>query len=163
MIFTPRVQRLALLAHVTTSVGWIGAVASFLALALAGVTSSDPQIGRAAYLGMDLTTRFVIVPLGLASPLTGLVSSLGTPWGVFRYYWVLVKVVMTIPASIILLIHTQAISLLARTALDGSSYAPDLNQLRYQLTAAAAAAIVVLLAITALSVYKPRGRTGLSF
>lgn len=157
-----RLQKVALLAHVTTSVGWIGAVASFLALAFAGLTSLDPQTARAAYLGMDLTTRLVIVPLGLASPLTGLVSSLGTTWGLFRYYWVVVKVVMTIPATLILLLHTQPIGALARD-FGAASLSPDLERLRVQLLAAAAAAIVVLLVITALSIYKPRGRTGLSF
>lgn len=162
MILTPRPQKVALLAHVTTSVGWIGAVASFFVLAFAGLTSTDPQIVRGAYLGMDLTTRFVIVPLALASLLTGLVSSLGTTWGLFRYYWVLVKVVMTVPATIVLLIHLQPIGHLAQVALETTSFSSDVDRLRVQLLAAAAAAIVVLLVITALSVYKPRGRTRFS-
>ena len=162
MILTPRLQKVALLAHVTTSVGWIGAVASFFVLAIAGLTSTDPQIVRGAYLGMDLTTRFVIVPLALASLLTGLVSSLGTTWGLFRYYWVLVKVVMTVPATIVLLIHLQPIGHLAQVALETTSFSSDVDRLRVQLLAAAAAAIVVLLVITALSVYKPRGRTRFS-
>ena len=162
MILTPRLQKVALLAHVTTSVGWIGAVASFFVLAIAGLTSTDPQIVRGAYLGMDLTTRFVIVPLALASLLTGLVSSLGTTWGLFRYYWVLVKVVMTVPATIVLLIHLQPIGHLAQVALETTLFSSDVDRLRVQLLAAAAAAIVVLLVITALSVYKPRGRTRFS-
>lgn len=162
MILTPRLQKVALLAHVTTSVGWIGAVASFFVLAIAGLTSTDPQIVRGAYLGMDLTTRFVIVPLALASLLTGLVSSLGTTWGLFRYYWVLVKVVMTVPATVVLLIHLQPIGHLAQVALETTSFSSDVDRLRVQLLAAAAAAIVVLLVITALSVYKPRGRTRFS-
>ena len=162
MILTPRLQKVALLAHVTTSVGWIGAVASFFVLAIAGLTSTDPQIVRGAYLGMDLTTRFVIVPLALASLLTGLVSSLGTTWGLFRYYWVLVKVVMTVAATIVLLIHLQPIGHLAQVALETTSFSSDVDRLRVQLLAAAAAAIVVLLVITALSVYKPRGRTRFS-
>lgn len=49
--------------------------------------SPDAQIVRAVYLAMDLTARFVIVPLCLASLLTGLVSSLGTSWGLFQHYW----------------------------------------------------------------------------
>lgn len=62
MAMTPYVRKFALTAHVTSSVGWLGAVAVFLALAIAGLTSKDAQMVRAAYLAMELTTRFVIVP-----------------------------------------------------------------------------------------------------
>lgn len=162
MILSPRLQKVALLAHVTTSIGWLGAVASFVALAVAGLTSMDPQVVRAAYVGMDLITWSVIAPLALASPLTGVLSSLGTTWGLFRYYWVVVKIVMTIPATIVLFIHAQPIGYLAHVA--GTAAAgPDVDRLRTQLLVAAVAAIVVLFVITALSVFKPRGRTGVSF
>ena len=62
----PRLRKLALIAHVVASVGWFGAVAAFLALAVTGVSSRDPQIARAAYLAMGLTTRLVILPFALA-------------------------------------------------------------------------------------------------
>lgn len=91
MIMTPGLRKFALTAHVTSSVGWLGAVAGFLALAVAGLTSHDAQKVRAAYLAMELTGWFVIVPLSIASPLTGLVQSLGSTWGLFRHYWVLIK------------------------------------------------------------------------
>lgn len=75
MTMTPRVRKLALTAHVMSSVGWLGAVACFLALAIAGLTSGEDQRLRAATLAMDVTCRWVIVPLSLASLLTGLVCS----------------------------------------------------------------------------------------
>jgi hypothetical protein len=58
---TPSLRKLVLTAHITFSVGWIGAVAAFLALAIAGLTSHDVQMVRAASLAMELTARFVIV------------------------------------------------------------------------------------------------------
>src|SRR6266849_3688510 len=116
MIMSPGLRKFALSAHVITSVGWIGAVAAFLALAIAGMTSQDTQVVRAAYLATNLTTWFVILPLCFASLLSGVVSSLGTKWGLFRYYWVLLKLVITILATIVLLIHTQPIDLLASVA-----------------------------------------------
>ncbi len=39
MIMPPQLRKLALTVHVTASVGWLGAVAAFLALAIAGLTS----------------------------------------------------------------------------------------------------------------------------
>jgi hypothetical protein len=38
---TSRLRQVALLAHVVASVGWLGAVAVFLALAIIGSTSQD--------------------------------------------------------------------------------------------------------------------------
>ncbi len=78
MMMTPAVPKFALITHVTSSVGWLGAVAAFLALAVAVLGSQDPQIVRAADLAMHLTTWFVIVPLSLAALLTGIVQSFRT-------------------------------------------------------------------------------------
>ncbi len=159
MTMTPSLRKFALTAHVTSSVGWLGAVAAFLALAVAGLTSPDAQRVRAAYLAMELTAWCVIVPLSLAAPLTGLVQSLGTTWGLFRHYWIVAKLVITIPATLILLLHMQPIGRLAGAAAATTLASADLRGLRIQLVANAAAALLVLLAATALSIYKPWGLT----
>ena len=145
-----------LTAHVTSSVGWLGAVASFLVLAIVGLTSQDGQTMRAAYLAMELIAWFVIVPLSFASPLSGIVQSLGTTWGLFRHYWIVIKFLMTIPCTLVLLLHVQAISLIGAEATLSSG---DLSRLRVQLVADAGAALLVLLVATTLSVYKPQGLT----
>jgi hypothetical protein len=38
--------------HIISSVGWLGAIAAFLVLSIAGVTFPTVQLVRAAYLGM---------------------------------------------------------------------------------------------------------------
>jgi uncharacterized membrane protein len=85
MTMTPRLRKFTLTAHITFSVGWLGAVIAFLALA-AAMTSQDAQTLRAAWIAMEWTGWYVIVPSVLASLLTGLVMSLGTKWGLFRHY-----------------------------------------------------------------------------
>jgi hypothetical protein len=110
MIMTPGVRKLALTAHITSTVGWLGAIAGFLALAVAGLTSPDAQLVRAVYLAMELTGWYAIVPLCLASLVTGLVMSLGTPWRLFRHYWDLVKFLLTIVSALILFMYTQTLS-----------------------------------------------------
>jgi hypothetical protein len=159
MTMTPRLRKFALTAHVTSSVGWLGAVAGFLALAVAGLTSQDAQMVRAAYLAMELITWFVIVPLGLASLPTGLVQSLGTQWGLFRHYWILAKLLITILATIVLLLHTQPIGLLAGVARETTLSSANVGRLQIQLVADGGAALLALLVATALAVYKPRGMT----
>src|SRR6266568_6149813 len=106
MIMPSGVRKAMLTAHVISSIGWFGAVAAFLALALTGVMSQDPEVVRAVYLVLGVTTSWVIVPLALLGLVTGIVSSLFTKWGLFRYYWVLMKLVITILATLVLLVHT---------------------------------------------------------
>jgi len=159
MIMPPGLRKVTLTAHITSSIGWFGAVAAFLALALAGMTSQDRELVRAAYLVMGLTTWFVIVPLAFASLLTGVVSSLFTRWGLLRYYWVLLKLVITILITLILLVHTQPIDLLAGAAAKTAVLGANLHGAQLQMVIASSAALVVLLVLTVLSVYKPRGMT----
>lgn len=75
-------RRLMLTTHILASVGWLGAVAAFLALAVADLTMSDLQLVRACYLVMGVLGWWLILPLCLASLVTGVVQSLG-PSGVF--------------------------------------------------------------------------------
>jgi hypothetical protein len=152
-------RKLSLTLHVVASAGWIGAVASFLALAVAGLLSPEIERVRASYVAMDLTYRWTVIPLGLASLATGLVSSLGTEWGLFRYYWVLVKLLMTIPAVVLMLVHVQQAGYLAGAVADDVFSSTGTTGLRIRLIAYACAALLVLLAATVLSTYKPRGRT----
>lgn len=159
MIMMPGLRKFALTAHVISSIGWFGAVAAFLALAIVGMASRDARLVRAAYLAMEITTWFVIVPLAVVSPLSGIASSLGTNWGLFRHYWVLVKLLMTIPATIVLFIHTEPIDLLAAAAAHTTTFNAEIRGPQLMMVYASVAALVVLLVATALSVYKPRGVT----
>lgn len=158
MAMAPGPRKVALTTHVLASLGWFGAVAGFLALAITGLNSQDAQMVRAVYLAMEPLTWFVIVPLSFASLLTGLVSSLGTTWGLFRHHWVLLKFLLTAFATVVLLVHTQPIDYIADVAADGTLSSGDLPA-RIQLVIASAAALVVFLAATTLAVFKPRGMT----
>ena len=159
MTMTAPLRKLALTAHVTTSVGWLGALAVFLAHALASLISQDEQMVRAASLAMGLTAWFVILPLSLASLTTGLVQALGTAWGLFRHYWVLFKLLLTAVATIVLLLKLGPISYLADMAAEKAFSSADLIGLRTSLMIHAAGGLLVLLAVATLAVYKPRGMT----
>lgn len=130
----------------------------FIALDVAVVTSQDTQTLRAAYIAMDLIIWWAIVPLAFASLITGLVSSLGTKWGLFRHYWVLFKFLLTIFATVILLKETQMVSYMAGIAADPTTSSDALHTLGSTLVHSVGG-LVVLLLIMILSVYKPQGMT----
>lgn len=157
MIMPPGLRKLALTAHVTSSVGWLGAVVVFLALALVGLASEDAPTARGAYLVMEPAARYVLVPLAFASLLTGIVQSLGTAWGLFRHYWVVFKLLITLLATLVLLVYVGTFRQLAVAAADSST---DLREVRNASPVLhAALALLVLLVATVLAIYKPRGLT----
>jgi hypothetical protein len=157
MTMTPGLRKLALTAHVASSVGWFGAVVAFLALAVVGLTSQDAQTVRGAYLVMEPAAWFVLVPLAFASLVTGLVQSLGTTWGLFRHYWVLFKLLINLLATLVLLLYMETFSFMAGVAADSNA---DLGEVRNASPVLhAALALLLLLVATVLAVYKPRGMT----
>jgi hypothetical protein len=152
----PSLRKAVLAVHLTFSVGWIGSVVAYLALGVTAVRSMDVQTGRAAWSSMDLIGWYVIVPLAVASLLTGIVIALGTKWGLFRYYWVLISFALTVFATAVLLLHMPTVSATADLAqrvdraeldsLGGDLFHPGIG-------------LVVLLVVQVLNIYKPPGMT----
>lgn len=156
MVMRPRFRKFALSVHLTFSVGWIGAVLAYLALGVAAVASQDVQTVRAAWTAMDIAGWYVIVPLALASLLTGLVMALGTRWGLLRHYWVLISFVLTSLATVVLLLHMPDVSLMADVAQEADG--ATLDGLGGDLVHPGLG-LVVLLFVQVLNVYKPPGMT----
>jgi hypothetical protein len=156
---SPRLRKFALTAHVVSSVGWLGAVAAFLVLAVAGLTRDDPEILRGIYVGMALLTWWVIVPLCAASLLTGILQGLGTPWGLLRHYWVLVKLILTVIATVVLAVRLGDIRFLGEQAADAGLTNTGFRDERATMVVHAGGGLLVLLAATILAIFKPPGRT----
>jgi hypothetical protein len=160
---TPAVRKLTITAHVTFSVGWLGAVAAFLVLSIAGLTSRDAEVVRGAYLSMDLMSRFIIIPMCFAALASGLLQALGTPWGLFRYYWIMLKFGLAIFATFALLVHQFGAMAQAAKRVSGATaetlFSADFGPLKTELVRAPSLTIVLLLVVTTLGVYKPWGLT----
>jgi hypothetical protein len=157
MMMAPGLRRLTSTAHVTSSVGWIGAVLVFLALAVIAVTSQDEQTVRGAYLVMAPAAWFVLVPLAHASLLSGIALSLGTAWGLFRHYWVVLKLLITAFATVILLIYMGTFRQMAGVGADpvvNLEVVRNASPMVHSILA-----LILLIAATVLGVYKPFGMT----
>ena len=156
-MMAPGLRRLTFTTHVTSSVGWIGAVLVFLALAVIAMTSQDERTVRGAYLVMAPTAWFVLVPLAHVSLLSGIVLSLGTAWGLFRHYWVIFKLLITVFATVILLIYMETFMQMAGVAADpivGLDLVRNASPLVHSVLA-----LILLIAATVLGIYKPFGMT----
>ena len=152
----PPWRKLVLAVHLTASIGWLGGVLVYLALGVMAVRSTDEQTVRAAWIGMEASGWYVLVPLAVLTVTSGLVMSLGTKWGLFRHYWVLISFLLTSLAATVLVLHMPSVSSsadLARQAnttelraLGGDLFHPTIG-------------LGVLLGVLVLNVYKPTGLT----
>jgi small-conductance mechanosensitive channel len=156
MTMKPGLRKLVLSAHLTFSIGWIGTVVAYLALGVLAVNSSDTANVRGAWMAMELIGWYVIVPLAVASLLTGVVMALGTKWGLFRHYWVSISFFLTLFATMVLILHMPSVSSTAQTARTAEgevleSLGGDLHH--------PAVGLVILLVVQVLNLYKPKGLT----
>lgn len=153
-------RRTALITHITASVGWIGAIVASLGLAIAALVSADAQTVRSAYVALDILGQYVLVPFAFAALLSGIVQSLVSKWGVFRHYWVIYKLLITVFSTTVLLLYLRTLAFLAGLARDATAGTETLESLRTPTVVLhASVALVLLLAATALAVYKPLGMT----
>ena len=156
-------RKLVLTVHVVVSVGWIGIEAGLLALGLTGLYTRDREVLGAVYAAAGLFGGIFLVPVSMVTLVTGVLLSFGTPWGVVRHYWVLVKLVLTVAlvASGILVLNRilqEAAVRVSEVPLSTLTSA-EVGALRFQIIAAVSVALLLLVAATTLSVYKPWGKT----
>lgn len=141
-----RRTRIAVLTgHVLAAVGWFGIAATVAFFGYAAAATDDTALRRSLHTAMRAAIALSI-PAGLLCAATGLVLALGTRWGLTRYWWLIIKEVITV-----VVIVTDPLVLLPaiREALDtGEATAPF----------GPMTAHVVLLAVaTTLSTVKPFG------
>lgn len=158
MTMGPGLRKLALATHLSCSVGWLGAVAAYLTLDVAVATSHEPQLLRAAWVGMGLIVSWAIVPLAFGSLVTGLLMSLGTKWGLLRHWWVLISFLLTLAATLVLLTEVGVITHSAAIAADPTTSDMELRGLPPTLPHSVGG-LAVLLVVQVMNVYKPRGLT----
>lgn len=156
MIVKPGLRKLLLSVHLTLSVGWIGAVLVYLCFGITAVRSDDVRTVRAAWIAMDLSGWYVIVPLAVASLVTGLVMALTTKWGLFRYYWVLISFGLTVFAVVVLVLHMPSVTVMADEAqvAEGARLEALGGDLLHPSTG-----LALLLFVQVLNLYKPPGLT----
>ena len=129
---------------------------AYLALGLSAVRSDDVSTIRGAWIAMESVGWFVIVPLAVASLVTGIVLALATKWGLFRHYWVVISLVLTSFSTVVLILHMPTVTATADVARDADL--ATLETLGGDLSHPAIG-LVILLGVQVLNLYKPKGLT----
>lgn len=160
---SPALRKGLLTAHIVTAVSWIGVDMVLLVLALTALTSTDPRTVAASYVALGAFTVVLLVPAGVLTLATGLLLGAGTRWGIVRYWWLTVKLVITVVLTtlVILLLRPRVAEVASRAEqADGAGLSRDqLGNLPVDLLFPPIVSIVALIVATVLAVYKPWGKT----
>ena len=151
----PAARKSLLTLHVICSVGWLGAVAAFLAMNVVGLTSEDTALSRAMFRAMNVAGLYVVVPTSIGSVTSGILQGVWTQWGLLRHRWVAIKLLIGVFATILLLLHQfTAVTEAASRAESGI----PVGAVGVQLVVDASLAVAALLFATGLSTFKPWGQ-----
>lgn len=158
---TPRARKWILVLHVVSAVGWLGINFADFALAVTGLTTTDPALQHAMLHALVIVGNTLLIPISLLALTTGLVLALGTQWGLLRYKWVIVKLVLTSIAVLLipvaLLPELNALSDLA-TALPADQLV-DTSEHAWGILSAAVVSTSMYITNVIMSIVKPGGRT----
>lgn len=157
---SPAARKLMLFMHIVFAGSWLGATGAMAFLSMIGLLTDNSELRRSAYLLMSVMDRWLIVPLVLASILSGVVMALRTPWGLFRHYWVMAKLALSL-AMVALAVSTVMpwVRLLAEATERGADAIAVAPVSRY-LVISACIFLVALWTIVFLAVFKPWGKSG---
>ncbi|MEW2565972.1 DUF2269 domain-containing protein [Streptomyces sp. NPDC047070] len=92
-------RRATLVVHVAASACWLGLTLGLLALGITATTTGSAMTVEASVRAMKTFADWLLLPLAFLTLLTGLVLSLGTPWGLARHRWVYTKFWLTLATA----------------------------------------------------------------
>jgi len=148
-------RKLLLSLHIVTTVSILGTDLVLLTLGIAGLGGADP---RTIYPAAHLVSAWVVAPLALLALGTGLLLGVLTPWGLFRYWWVTIKLAITVLfVPVVLFILVPRLGTLASTVTTSASGALPIGQ-RVPLVLVPALASSLLVLNVLLAIFKPGGR-----
>lgn len=99
-----RARKLVLLAHIVSAGAWIGIDVVLAVLVFTSILSDDAATKALSYQALELFAVWPLVIAGLICLATGVVLGLGSKYGLVRYWWVAVKLVMNIVLSTLTLV-----------------------------------------------------------
>jgi hypothetical protein len=153
-------RRATLVVHIVSAGAWIGIDVIVAVLVLTGWFSDDVEVRSLAYRAL---ANFVVWPMlvsGLVCLVTGVLLGLGTTWGLLRYWWVAVKLVVNLVLCALIVVALQpGMNEVDRYGQDLLTADPD-SAVVSSLFFPPAVSLSALVFATVLAVVKPWGRRG---
>jgi hypothetical protein len=158
MRLRPSVRKLVLLLHIAAAGAWLGIDVVLGILVFTAIFSGDAVGAASAVAAVGRFATWPLAVVGLLCLATGVLLGLGSKYGLVRYWWVAVKLVLNVVlVTLVLFLLMPSLGPLAgdaRDSLTTGAALPDLTDLAFPPVVSTTA---VLVAMT-LSVFKPWGR-----
>lgn len=161
----PRPRRLGrgwrnatLVVHIVAAGAWIGVDVIVGVLVCTGWFADQVQLRSLAYQALAAFVVWPMLTAGLVCLASGLVLGLGTKWGLVRYWWVAVKLVLNVVLCTLIVVVLQPgmgeVAAYGRDLLGGGADPATVSTLFFP----PAVSLTALSLATVLAVFKPWGR-----
>jgi uncharacterized membrane protein len=148
-------RRASLVVHVSASAAWLGLTLGLLALGVTAATTGSAVTVEASVRAMKLFADWLLLPVAFATFVSGMVLSLGTPWGLARYRWVYTKFWLTLATTTATVFALRPGVNAAVAAVAAGESLPDTGDILFGPIVSLSAYVFM----TVISVLKPWGPT----
>lgn len=160
LAITPKRWLLSL--HLLFSAILFGNSVIFLVLSIAAAVTNDENVLKSSYTSMHIMATSSVRASTIGTVVTGIMLSLWTKWGLFKFYWIILKEILTIVSIGLGIIGfylwtLEAFSITSTKGLNALQN-PVFIENRYQLFIGIILQIISLAIMIVISVFKPWGR-----
>lgn len=159
-----RWRKFVLIMHMAGGVGWMGLDVGLLILAFTGLTTTSGRTAISVYTSLGIFVPPSVLTLSLLMLITGLVQGLWSKWGLLRYWWVAVKLVLGLILTALVVfvlipaVERLPVELAGVPDTGGTAVRAALGTAPLQLLFPPIVSFLSLAFALVLSVYKPWGR-----
>lgn len=151
-------RKTTLVVHVLSAGAWIGIDVLVAVLVVAGWFGADPSLRGVAYQALGTYVVWPMLTTGLTCLASGVLLGVGTRYGLLRYWWVAVKLVMNVVLCLLIVFALRPgmpdLVEHGRILAAGGVSRLDVSTLFFP----PAVSLTALTVATVLAVFKPWGR-----
>jgi hypothetical protein len=150
-----------LILHLLFSAIMLGTAFVFLILSITAATTDDAGVLKACYSSMYVLAKTTVRASTIGTVVTGILLSVLTKWGLFKYYWIIVKEGLTLFSIVLGPIAMYFLTLNAVTLTTNDGFNALLNPAytvnKWQMWIGIILQIISLVSMFVISVFKPWG------
>ncbi|MBP1949076.1 hypothetical protein [Virgibacillus litoralis] len=144
--------------HILFAAIMLGNMVTFLLLSITIAISENGQLIESSYQVMHLLSKTSVKASTFGTIITGILLSIWTKWGLFKFYWIIAKELLTIPVFALNLWGMYYWTLQAFKLIESSGARTDVFIVQAELWIGIIIQLISLLLMFGLSVFKPWGR-----
>ncbi|MBM7599561.1 putative membrane protein [Virgibacillus halotolerans] len=144
--------------HILFAAIMFGNMVTLLILSITAATTENAQLIKSCYQIMHVLASTSVKASTIGTTVTGILLSIWTKWGLFQFYWIIAKQIITIMLIGFNLWGIYAWTLQALSRVETITDQTNMFMLQIDLWIGITIQIISLIFIFTISVFKPWGR-----